>query len=155
MWHLEDPNKWQKVDAHLPRDDFQQQTSAEVQQGAGDRFIVKKKHRPIIQDGAEITSGILFYQPPINYFTICLVIQDENPNQNEWDVSFMQLLVKALQGVKSRLDLNWSQQYRIRSNGGLDPPQRKYRSRGGRRTKDEEYIVQDKLTAAWCHENSF
>lgn len=53
----------------------------------------------------------------INYFRICLVIQAENPTQNEWDVSFMQLLVKALQGVKSRVDLNWSQQYRIRSSG--------------------------------------
>lgn len=53
----------------------------------------------------------------INYFRICLVIQAEDPTQNEWDVSFMQLLVKALQGVKSRVDLNWSQQYRIRSSG--------------------------------------
>lgn len=52
----------------------------------------------------------------INYFTICFVIQAENPNQNKWDVSFMQLLVKALQGVKSCVDLNWSQQYRIRSS---------------------------------------
>lgn len=53
----------------------------------------------------------------INYFRMCLVIQAENPTQNEWDVSFMQLLVKALQGVKSRVDLNWSQQYRIRGSG--------------------------------------
>lgn len=93
----------------------------EVQQGVRDCFIVK-----LIPDRYSKRGWNHPWHPllptHINYFRICLVIHAENPTQNEWGVSFMQLLVKALQGVKSRLDLNWSQQYRIRSSGDQTSP---------------------------------
>lgn len=89
--------------------------STEVQQGVRDCFIVKLIPDPYSKWGWNHPWHPLL-PTHSNYFRICLVIHAENPTQNEWDVSFMQLLVKALQGVKSRLDLNWSQQYRIRSS---------------------------------------